>query len=122
MNHSVNLSEDGKYIMLKVAGIISRVQVIEYFIEAHTLGAQHGLDRYLADFTECRNTDTVLRNYTLAYKDMKDPRINQSARTALLVSPHDHSHDFLETLLNNSGHDVTLFHDRELAVWHLEKE
>ena len=122
MNHSVTLSENGKYVILKAAGVISRLQVIQYFIEAHTLGVQHGLNRYLVDFTECRNTDTVLRNYTLAYQDMKDPRIDPSACTALLVSPIDHSHDFLETLLNNSGHDVTLFHDHDLAVWHLEKE
>ncbi|MDX9992035.1 MAG: hypothetical protein RBS68_08280 [Anaerolineales bacterium] len=121
MNQLVRISEDGKYILLKATGNISRVQVIEYFIEAHSLGRQQGLDRYLVDFTECRNTDTVLRNYTLAYQDMKDPRINQSARTALLVSPHDHSHDFIETLLRNSGSDVTLFHDRELAIWHLTK-
>jgi hypothetical protein len=122
MNQLVSISDDRKYIILKATGSISRVQVIEYFIEAHSLGAEHDIDRYLVDFTECRNTDTVLRNYTLAYQDMKDPRINQSARTALLVSPHDHSHDFIETLLRNSGNDVTLFHDCELAIWHLKKE
>lgn len=122
MKHSVSVSEDGKYIVLKASGTISRVQVIIFFIEAHALGQQHGLERYLVDFTECRNTDTVLRNYTLAYQDMKDPRIDQSARTALLVSVHDHSHDFLETLLRNAGNDVTLFQDHELAVWHLLKE
>jgi hypothetical protein len=122
MNHNINISEDNKYIIVKATGNISRLLVIQYFVEAHTLGTQKSLDRYLVDFTECRNTDTVLRNYTLAYEDMKDPRINQSARTALLVSLHDHSHDFLETLLRNSGNDVTLFHDRELAVWHLTKD
>jgi hypothetical protein len=122
MNHNVSVSNDRKYIVLKATGIINRLLVIQYFIEAHTLGKQEGINRYLVNFTECRNTDTVLRNYTLAYQDMKDPRIDQGARTALLVSLHDHSHDFLETLLRNSGHDVTLFHDHELAVWHLTKD
>ncbi|MFO7585948.1 MAG: hypothetical protein R6W69_14565 [Anaerolineales bacterium] len=122
MTHHISISEDGKYVLLKANGIISRLHVIQYFIEAHTFGNQNGLDRYLVDFTDCRNTDTVLRNYLLAYQDMKDSRINQEARTALLVSPYDRSHDFLETLLRNAGNDVTLFHDRELAIWHLLKE
>jgi hypothetical protein len=50
---------------------------------------------------------------------MKNPGINQKARTAMLVSPNDHSHDFIEALFRDSGADVTLFHDRDLAVWHL---
>jgi hypothetical protein len=122
MKHNLSVSEDGKYIILQASGQISRLQVIELFVEAHKLGAEKGLDRYLVDFTECRNTDTVMRNYTLAYEDMKDPRISQSACTALLVSPVDHSHDFLESLMRNAGSDVTLFHDRDLAVWHLLKD
>jgi hypothetical protein len=121
MSHSIRVSEDGKYIIVQARGQISRLDVIQFFIEAHALGAEHGLDRYLVDFTECRNTDTVLRNYTLAYEDMKDPRISHSACMALLVSPTDHSHDFLESLMCNAGNDVTLFHDRDVAVWHLLK-
>lgn len=121
MKHNLSVSEDGKYIILQASGQISRVQVIELFVEAHKLGAEKGLDCYLVDFIECRNTDTVLRNYTLAYEDMKDPRINQFARTALLVSEIDRSHDFLEALMRNSGNDILLFHDRELAIWHLLK-
>jgi len=96
--------------------------VAQYFIEAHNLAEQYGLDHYLIDFTERRNTDTVLRNYTLAYQDMKDTRINQKAYTALLVSPHNHSHDFLEPFMRDSGNNITLFHDRELAIWHLVKK
>lgn len=121
MTHNISISEDGRYVILKAAGTVSRLQVIEYFIEAHSFGKQHGLNHYLVDFTECRNTDTVLRNYLLAYQDMKDPRIDQTARTSLLVSIYDRSHDFLETLLRNAGNDVTLFHERELAIWHLFK-
>jgi hypothetical protein len=122
MEHSIQVSEDGQYIIIKAVGIINRLLVIQYFIEAHLLGARHGIDHYLVDFTECRNTDTVLRNYTLAYQDMKDPRINQAAHTALLVSPFDHSHDFLEALLRNAGNDVTLFYDRDLAIEYLKRK
>lgn len=70
--------------------------------------------------TESRNVDTISRIYEFAYEDMKTPEgIDKNARVALLVSPEDHSHDFVETVARNTGMDVTLFRDREAAINHL---
>lgn len=38
---------------------------------------------------------------------------------ALLVDPDDHSHDFIEIVARNSGHDFTLFRDHEQVINHL---
>jgi hypothetical protein len=122
MTYSITASDDKKYILVKVTGNISRQLAIQYNLEAHALGKELGIDRFLLDFTECKNTDTVLRNYKYVYDDMKNPGINQAARTAMLVSSNDHSHDFIEALFKDAGVDVTLFHDRELAVWHLTEK
>lgn len=119
MTYSIAPSVDKKYITVKVTGSISRLLAIKYNLEAHALGREMGIDRFLLDFTECRNTDTVVRNYKYVHDDMKDPGINQEARTAMLVSPNDHSHDFIEALFRDAGVDVTLFHERDLALWHL---
>lgn len=122
MTYSITASDDNKYIIVKVIGTISRQLAIQYNLEAHALGKELGIDRFLLDFTECKNTDTVMRNYKYVYDDMKNPGINQAARTAMLVSPNEHSHDFIEALFRDAGADVTLFHDRELALWHLTEK
>jgi len=122
MTYSITASDDKKYIIVKVVGTISRQLAIQYNLEAHALGKELGIDRFLLDFTECKNTDTVMRNYKYVYDDMKNPGINQAARTAMLVSPNEHSHDFIEALFRDAGADVTLFHDRELALWHLTEK
>ena len=122
MTYSIAASEDKKYIIVKVVGNISRQLAIQYNLEAHALGKELGIDRFLLDFTECKNTDTVLRNYKYVYDDMKNPGINQEARTVMLVSPSDHSHDFIEALFKDAGADFTLFHDLGLALWHLLKK
>jgi hypothetical protein len=119
MTYSIVPSPDGKYITLKVVGNIGRLSAIAYNLEAHALGKELGIDRFLLDFTECRNTDTVLRNYKYVNDDMRNPGINQLACTAMLVSSNDHSHDFIEALFRNTGIDVTLFYDREQALQHL---
>jgi hypothetical protein len=119
MTYSISPSENNTYIIVKVVGNISRALALVYNLEAHSLGRQLGITRFLLDFSECRNTDTVLRNFKYVTEDMQDPRINQQARTAMLVGPVDHSHDFIEVLFHSNGSDLTLFRDRELAVRHL---
>jgi hypothetical protein len=119
MSYSITKSEDEKYIILKAVGNIDRHLSTQYYLEAHALGAELGINRYLIDFTQCRNTDTILRNYKFAFMDMQNPGIDKTARTAMLVDPNDHTYDFIETLLVNSGIDVSLFRDKELAIWYL---
>jgi hypothetical protein len=117
------VSPDGKYIIQKIVGEIDAEIALDLNRETHALGHRLGINRYLTDVTECRNTDTPLDNYNFAYSDMPDnPGIDRSARVALLVAPEDHSHDFVETTCRNAGLNVTLFRDRDEAIRHLVKE
>jgi hypothetical protein len=119
MSYSINLSDDGKYIILKVVGTINRQLAVKYNLEAHALGKEKNIDRFFLDFSECHNTDTVFRNYKYVYDDMQNPGINQQARTVMVVDPKDHSHDYIEAFFRNAGADFSLYTDPKLAVWHL---
>ena len=123
MGYKTEPSPDGKYIIQKPTGEMTRELAVKYILESHALGKKLGIDRYLMDLTEARNADSIFDNYDFAYRDMKEtPGINRLARVAVLVSPDDHSHDFIETVVRNSGQDVTMFTDRELAIKHLTQE
>lgn len=103
-------SEDGKYIILKVIGNITRKTMLSQNLQAHALGRQLNIRRYLVDVTEARNTETSLENYEFAYVDMQEvPGIDKFARVAILASPGDHSHDFVETVSRNAGLNVKIF-------------
>lgn len=121
MEYSIAPSDDGKYIILKVIGQFGRQQALACHLEAHKMGREMGIDRFLLDFYDGRNTDTIMRNYTFVSQDMRHPGINRDARIAILVSPYDHSHDFTEAMLKQEGIDVALFYDLELAVAFLNK-
>jgi hypothetical protein len=123
MNYTIAPSEDGKYIILKVQGKINRQIAMKQNLETHALGKKMGINRYLVDVTEARNTDSVLDSYDFAYTDMKETEdIDRNARVTVLVSPGDHSHDFIETVAKNAGLNVTIFTDPELARQYLIKE
>jgi hypothetical protein len=93
---------------------------MEHNRESHALGRKLGIRRYLVDLRKSRNVESLLDGYQFAYQDMpQQPEIDRSARVAILVSPGDHSHDFIETVSRNSGLDVTLFRDYEQAIAHL---
>jgi len=84
--------------------------------EGHSLGKELGINRYLVDTTGARNTDTIKDSYDFAYADMRNTNdIDKTAVVALLVSPVDHSHDFIETVARNTGLNVTQFTERRLA-------
>ena len=120
MSSTINLSEDGTYIFVKVHGEINRQLAMQQNLEAHALGAKLNIHLYLVDLLESQNTDSVVQNYNFAYQDMKmEPGIDRFARVAMIVRPDDHSHDFVEVVLRNAGQNVRIFTDRAAAMDYL---
>lgn len=121
MSFTLSQSHDGDYIIVTVIGDIDRQQAMKQNIEAHAYGKQLGMNKYLLDLTESRNSSSNTDNYAFSHKDMQTtPGIDRHAIVALLVNPPDHSHNFVETVSKNSGLNVTLFRDREAAIKHLK--
>jgi len=119
-SYTISLSDDESYIIVKILGKQTAELAMKQNLEAHAFGDELGIGRYLVDATEAVNVDSTLENYSFAYTDMQTPTgINKAAIVALLVSPDDHSHDFIETVSRNVGLNVTIFRDRELAIHHL---
>jgi hypothetical protein len=120
MASQLSLSDDSSYIILEVTGDINRQNAMQYNLEAHKMGREQGIRKYLVDLTNARNTETVLNNYQFAYADMKHTEgIDISAIVATVVNPEDHSHDFIETAFKNSGLNLTLFRDKQKAIDYL---
>ncbi len=119
----ISLSDDSSYIILEVTGEITRESALTDNIDAQKLGKEKGLRKYLVDCTNARNVDSVFNNYQFSYYDMRHtPGIDITMIVAVLVSPEDHSHDFVETAARNSGLNFTLFRDREKAIEFLKSQ
>jgi hypothetical protein len=121
MSYTITPSSDGTYIFMKVVGDINRVSAMTQNIEAHALGKKLGINKYLVDLTESRNTDSIIGNYEFMYKDMTTPSIDPSARIAALVAPGDNSHDFAVTVAANAGFSMALFTDLTNALNYLKE-
>lgn len=89
--------------------------------EATALGIKHRCIHQLIDVRESRNTEGPLENYSFAYDDLGKIAVDRRARTAILVSPGDNSHDFIEVVGRNAGYSVRLFTEEDKAIAWLEE-
>jgi len=122
VGYTLDVSTSGKYIVLTVKGEINRETAMQQNLKAHAFGKKLGIKRYLVDLADSKNTDNIKNSYDFAYNDMrKAGEIDKTAKVALLVSPDDHSHDFIETVSRNTGLIVSKFTEKELAEAFLEQ-
>jgi hypothetical protein len=122
-SHTIKASTNNDYIVLTVIGDFKAKDMMKYIVEAHANGVKMNIDHYLVDVTNARNIDSVKNNYDFAYSDMKAAEgINLTAKIVAVVSPEDHTHDFVETVLCNAGLPIKLFRDREKAIDYLKSK
>ncbi len=115
MAWTIHVADDRSYITLKFTGPAGRPG-FEGVLAAHAKGREIGVRRYLVDLTEATNSDSAIQDYEMAYTDFPTHGIDRFAKVVGLVSPGDHSHDFLATVFQNAGFRIDLFDDREKAV------
>jgi hypothetical protein len=119
MGYSISVSEDRTFVIQKMWGPITIAKALASATESHALGKKLGINHYLVDAVEAQNVENPVANYEFANHQIDPSKINRNACVALLVHPDDKSHDFVQTVLRNAGHWVTLFRDRKAALAHL---
>ena len=121
MPHRTYVSDDSTYIVQEVSGEITRQSQVPATIELHEMGKRLGINKFLVDMTNSKNVDTVAENYDFAYVDLRtSPSVSRGVTIAVVTSSDDHSHDFVEVVLSNSGRDARFFKDRNEAIAYLK--
>ena len=122
IDYSISVSEDGIYVIMKINGEIRGDVTLRPAIEANELARDVGVAGILADLTEARRKRSVTQALVYVREVVvKEPRISRNIKYAMLVSPDDHSHDFIETAAINAGLIVQLFRIRDQANKYLLK-
>ncbi|MDY6943545.1 MAG: hypothetical protein SVU69_11130 [Pseudomonadota bacterium] len=120
-NYDISISGNGNYIICRVDVPITKEIARDYSLDVDRLSREKNIKRFLFDLRRAPNIESTFDNYDYAYEDMPDMRLQRDVRSAVLVSPDDHSHDFPETVMRNAGYNVRLFTDLEAAVVWLEE-
>ena len=116
MPHAVTIPRGAPYVLVTIDGPMTRELSIEAAVAAKRLAATLGLRRYFYDLRLSRNIESVAANYEHVHHDIPPLDLDRSARVAMLVSPEDHSHDFVETVGVNEGYSMRIFRDEKAAL------
>jgi len=122
MSYTITISENRQYIICQVTGSMTVEIAREFARELDSLSRAKNIKRFLTDVREAPNISSVYQNYKYAYKDMIDLKLQRDIRSAILADTADTTHDFLETVVQNAGYNVRVFHDESAAIaWLNEK-
>jgi hypothetical protein len=122
MTKEIKVSDNGKYVIVRVNEDMTRALAESLGLEAMHLGIKKNLNKFLYDLRNSRNKEIINANYIFAKQDLKRLNPNPANKIAMLTSPNDKSHDFIETVLRNAGYNVKLFIVEEEAIIWLEEE
>jgi hypothetical protein len=121
MEYSITPESTGKYIVIKVKGALAQQDSMQIITEAAEVGAKLGIQQYLMDVTEAVHSWPLGQDYMFVNQDLQNQiKFDRRARTAVLVSPEDTSHDFILTVAMNAGLNLHVFRDRQEALAFLE--
>ena len=122
MSYTVTISENGQYIICRVTDSMTVEIAREFGREIDSLSRAKNIKRFLIDVREAPNISNVYQNYGFAYKDMADLKFQRHIRSAILADAADTTHDFIETVAQNAGYNVRVFHDESAAIAWLNEE
>ena len=121
MINKIKISDNNKYIIVQVNENMTRTLAERLGFEAIQLGNTKNITRFLYDLRNSRNTESINVNYIFANQDMKRLETNPNNMIAMLISPGDKSHDFIETVLRNAGYNVRIIEVESEAITWLEE-
>jgi len=122
MNNEIKVSDSGKYIIVLVNTDMTRALAEQLGVEATHLGKKKNINLFFYDLRNSVNRESINANYIFAKQEVLKIEPSYLNKIAMLVSPNDKSHDFVETVLRNAGHNVLIFNDEEKALsWLLEE-
>ncbi len=115
MNYKTFLSENGKYAICEVTGLITQENALKFTEASNQFLRAANVKRLLTDVRNASNELGVVQNYSYAYQSMESLGLRKDIRAAILVDKDDSSHDFIETVALNAGYNVRIFRDEEAA-------
>lgn len=118
----IKISENSKYIIVRVDENMTKSLAEHLGIEASNLGKKKHITKFLYDLRNSRNIESINTNYIFAYQEVKKIDLNPGNMVAMLTSVGDNSHNFVETVLRNAGFNVRIFNEEQEALKWLQTE
>jgi len=115
MDYTTQLSATGKYVETKMHRPVTKKRALRSQTDANEVAAQHNLECFLVDVRDVP-AHTGPMDDILVAKELPNTGMPRASRIAILASPSDDQHDFIETASQNRGVMLRVFQDEDEAI------
>ena len=116
MEYEISIAENCMYIRIKYFAPMTTELAFKSGPELNRLAAENGIRRFLFDMQESSNVQSVTDNYFFANQHLPNMDFPKDSRSAFLIPPLDHSHDFITMAFQNAGYTVAKFSAEAEAI------
>lgn len=116
MRLSITLAPGGGYAVVVVGEDVTNELAVEAGRLQHEFAAARGVTRFLVDARGRRYAGTPSSHQEFVTDQLPAESYGRAWRVAVLASPGDGSHDFLETAAGKAGYGIRVFKDYDEAV------
>lgn len=120
MKYEVRVAKRGTYVLMRPSETTNWQDIVEHLAEAAQIAAAHNLRSFLIDVRDVASGFSTLEHYQIAHYEGRKLGFAAGSRIAVLVSPGDHSRDFVKTVVQNAGYSCDLFEEEAAAEEWLE--
>lgn len=107
---------ESQYGVLKIRQNTTLTDSIQQWKALKAFAKEHCVKRFLVDTREGECQISIIGQYKLAYEQLPNIGFQKSWKLAILASPGDPSHDFLEVVGQNAGFRIRVFKQPERAT------
>jgi hypothetical protein len=116
LEYQIALSDDGSYMRLTFLVDITNELVDRAHVEMSRLSEETGVLKHLVDSTRVRAAQSVTDMCMLIHNELSVSPLFKTFKIAIVTHPDDSSHNFIETLLVNSGATGKIFKNEDQAL------
>lgn len=121
MDYKVSISENNRYLIVRVFKDVTNELALRFSRDAAALGDEKGIRKLLVDERGWGSLSSVLQKHDFAHGEAEGTGLTRVWRVAILKDPEDRRDvDFLETVMRNAGFNFRLFTDESEAKRWLE--
>ena len=115
MDFELCLATDGLHAIMTNYADVTHLSAVDRQRAMQAFSDEHKVTRFLIDTRGKRFVGGPIELHNFVRKTLPDEGYDRHWRVALVTSPDDNSHDFLETVSQNAGYHVMVFKSLERA-------
>lgn len=116
MQCDITVADDNQYACLRVRETIVPEIGKALVREMADLQQQKGILRFLLDVRGVTSRTSPVDDFQMANREVASAGFTSGTRVAVVKSPGDTSHDFIETVGLNAGQNIRLFEAMNTAL------